>query len=122
MAGGLHIRVGCTAVCTKRNEETIGDISGVHVITDDHIIAAENPQEQDHIMRLVLTRAREKGVRFNEDKIQFKIDSVQYMGHIVSAQDLKPDPLKVQAITNMPPPHDVPSLQSLLGMTKYLSL
>jgi len=60
-------------------------------------------------------------VRFNKDKIQFKIDSVQYMGHIVSAQGLKPDRHKVQAITNMPPPHDVPSLQRLLGMTKYLS-
>jgi len=72
-------------------------------------------------MRLVLTRAREKRVRFNKDKTQFKIDSVQYMGHIVSAQGLKHDPHKVQAITNMPPTDDVPSLQRLLGMTKYLS-
>jgi len=53
--------------------------------------------------------------------MQFKIDSVQYMGHIVSAQGLKPDPHKVQAITNMPPPHNVPLIQRLLGMTKYLS-
>jgi len=108
-------------IMQKRNEETFGDISGVHVITDDLIIAAANPQEHDHIMRLVLTRAREKGVRFNKDKLQFKIDSVHYMGHIVSAQGLKPVPSKVHAITNMPPPHDVPSLQRLLGMTKYLS-
>ena len=102
-------------------EETFGDISGVHVIADDLIIAAANPQEHDHIMRLVLTRAREKRVRFNKDKTQFKIESVQCMGHIVSAQGLKHDTHKVQAITNMPPTDDVPSLQRLLGMTKYLS-
>jgi len=72
----------------KRNEETFGDISGLHVIADDFIIAMADHQEHDHIMRLILTRAREKGVRFNKDKIQFKIASVQYMGHIVSAQVL----------------------------------
>ena len=42
-------------IMQKRNEETFGDISGVHVIADDLIIVAENPQEHDHIMRLVLT-------------------------------------------------------------------
>jgi len=108
-------------IMQKRNEETFGEIFGVHVIADDLIIAAANPQEHDHIMRLVLTRAREKGVRFNKDKTQFKIESVQCMGHIVSAQGLKHDTHKVQAITNMPPTDDVPSLQRLLGMTKYLS-
>ena len=114
-------RSSASEIMQKRNEVTFGDISGVHVIADDLIIAAADPHEHDHIMRLVLTRAREKGVRFNIDKMQFKTDSFQYMGHTVSAQGLKPDPHKVQAITNMPPPHDVPSLQCLLGMTKYLS-
>jgi len=104
-------------IMQKCNEEPFGDISGVHIIADGLIIAAANPQEHDHIMRLVLTWAWEK----RKDKMQFKIDSVQYMGHIVSAQGLKPDPHKVQAITNMPPPHNVPLIQRLLGMTKYLS-
>ena len=54
-------------IMQKHNEEIFGDISGVHVIADDLIISAENPQEHDHIMRLVLTRTREKGVRFNKD-------------------------------------------------------
>jgi len=62
------------------------------------------------MIRLILTRAREKGVSFNKDKIEFKVDSVQYMGHLVFAQGLKPDPHKLQDITNMPPLHDVPSL------------
>ena len=72
-------------------------------------------------MRSVLQRARDRGVKFNKDKIQFKVSSVTYMGNIVSEHGLKPDKRKVQAIVDMPPPNDVPSLQRLLGMARYLS-
>ena len=56
-------------VMQKRNEETFGDISGDHVIADDLIIAAATEKEHDAILRKVLYRARDKGVRFNFDKI-----------------------------------------------------
>ena len=97
-------------VMQKRNEETFGDISGVHVIADDLIIAAATEQEHDAILRKVLDRARDKGVRFNYDKIQFKVSEVEYMGNLVSSKGLKPDPKKVEAIVDMPTPTDVPSL------------
>ena len=41
-------------VMQKRNEEMFGDISGVHVISDDLIIAAATEQEHDAILRKVL--------------------------------------------------------------------
>ena len=43
------------------------------------------------------------------------------MGNIFSEHGLKPDRRKVQAIVDMPPPNDEPSLQRLLGMARYLS-
>ena len=108
-------------VMQKRNENTFDDIKGVHVIADDIIVAAENEEEHDAIMLALLNRARESGVRFNRKKIQFKVTSVRYMGHLVTEEGLKPDDDKSKAIVNMPPPCDVPSLQRFLGMTKYLS-
>ena len=69
---------------------------------------------------MVLARARDKGVKFNSDKIQFKISEVEYMGNFVSSDGLKPDPKKTETIVNMPKPTDVTSLQRLLGMIKYL--
>ena len=39
----------------------------------------------------------------------------------ISIKELMPDDQKIDAIVNMPPPIDVPSLQRFLGMTKYLS-
>ena len=113
----------CSAseVMQKHNETVFGDIDGMYVIADDIIVAAKNEKEHDAIMLLLLKRAKEKGVCFNRDKIQFKVNSVRYVGYLVTEQGLKPDDEKIYAIVNMSPPTDVPSLQRLLGMTKYLS-
>ena len=59
----------------KRNEEIFGNISGAHVIADDLIMAASSEKQHD-----IILRAREKGVRYNTDKIQFKVDAVEYYG------------------------------------------
>ena len=57
-------------IMQKRNEETFGDIQGVHVIADDLIIAATDDQEHDIIPNRVLQRARDKEVKFKSDKVQ----------------------------------------------------
>ena len=44
-----------------------------------------------------------------------------YMGHIVSAEGMRPDPRKVEAIVNMPRPSDRQGLMRLRGMIKYLA-
>ena len=43
------------------------------------------------------------------------------MGNVVTANGLQPDEQKIVAIVDMLPPTDVPSLQRLLGMSRYLS-
>ena len=60
----------------KRNESTFGDITGVHTIADDIIVAAEVEKEYDAIMLALLSGARESDVRFNREKIQFKVHSL----------------------------------------------
>ena len=107
-------------ITQKRNDETFDDIQGVHVIADDLIIATRDDQEPDNILHSVLSRARDKGVEFNSEKVQLKIGQVEYMGNLVSSDGLKPDPKKIEAIMNMPKPTDANSLQRLLCLIKYL--
>ncbi len=72
----------------QKNCETFGDIQGVHIIADDMIIAASSEQEHDKSLDKVMDRARAAKVRFNSDKIQFKINTVKYMEHIVTPDGL----------------------------------
>jgi len=53
--------------------------------------------------------------------ITFKHPDVQFIGHCLTKDGLKPDPAQVQAILNMKKPDDVASVQTLIGMVKYLS-
>ncbi len=46
---------------------------------------------------------------------------IKYIGHILSAEGLKPDQEKVKAIINTPQPHDKAALMRFLGMVQYLS-
>jgi hypothetical protein len=108
-------------VLQKKNVQMFGDIPGVHIVFDDLIIVAENEQEHDTILRAVLQRARQHCVRFNLDKLQLKVPKVNYVGHILSADGISPDPEKVSAVINMQPPKDAHDLRRFIGMANYLS-
>ena len=55
-------------VLQKRNQETFGDIPGVHIIADDIIIAESDVTEHDQTLLKVIERARQKNVKFSQDK------------------------------------------------------
>lgn len=108
-------------VFQQQNCETFGDIPGVYIIADNMIIAASSEQEHDKILQKVMERAKTANVKFNKDKIQFKVDTVKYMGHIIITAGQRADDAKIKAIVDMPTPEVKQSLQRLLGMTKFLS-
>ena len=103
----------------KRVEDMFGDLN-VAIYFDDLIVAGRNQEEHDDNLRKLLARAREFNVKFNKEKVQLNKREVTYLGHIVSADGLKPDPKKVEAIDKMPSPTDKQGVQRLLGALNYL--
>ncbi|KAK2710069.1 hypothetical protein QYM36_013668 [Artemia franciscana] len=93
----------------------------IGLIIDDIAGTAANTEDHDAKLRLVLQRAREKGVRFNRDKCIFNALSIPYFGHLLTAEGIKADPEKTKAIANMPAPESHEQLQVLLGMYNYLA-
>ncbi|KAJ8981587.1 hypothetical protein NQ317_002615, partial [Molorchus minor] len=87
------------------------DISGVQIYFDDLLIAANNEKEQDEILSKVINRAKSLGVKFNVDKIQFKVESVKYLGHIFSSQGMEVDPDRIKAILAIENPKNKKDLQ-----------
>ena len=97
--------ISCASeVAHKMVEKHFGNISGALPIFDDIIIGGRDEQEHDLILRKVLTRAREHNLKFNRDKMQFRVNKVKYMGEVVSILGFSPDPDKISAIHNMPNP------------------
>jgi len=46
-------------------------------------------------------------------------EKVNYLGHVISAESITPDPDKVKAIQEMVPPSSVHDVRSFLGMSGY---
>ena len=99
---------------------------GTHIITNDILIVGSdsNPSttgSHDHHLIQVLNKCHEIGLKLNADKCIFKSMQVLFFGHLVTSDGLKPDPKKVDAITNMPAPQNKMQLQSFVGLHNYLS-
>ena len=86
-------------------------------------MAVERPWIQDHDRNLtvVLQRAQEVGLKLNMDKSKLCQTEVKYMGSILTAEWLRPDPEKVSAITNMKRPENVKAVQRFIDLATYLS-
>ena len=111
----------------RRIDECLGGLENIQAIHDDVIIFGTGDSEEealashDKAFRALLDRCRERGLKLNKKKIKFKQDSVAYMGNIFGKHGLSPDPVKVQAVRNMPRPTDIQGVQRLIGVVTYLS-
>ena len=85
-------------------EKVFGDIPVVLVIHDDLIIVCKTSDEHDKTLTKVFDRARERNIKFNKKKIQFKVSEVKYLGHIIGKTGTRPDPNKIEAIQEMSTP------------------
>ena len=107
--------------------EALKGLRNIHIIADDILVEGEgeNIEEatRDHEKNLIalLERCVEKQVKLNKDKIKLRLPEIPYMGNVISASGLKPDPAKVEAITKMPPPSDEKGVERLMGMVNYLA-
>ncbi|GFV31885.1 transposon Tf2-6 polyprotein [Trichonephila clavipes] len=58
----------------------------------------------DAIMSRVLERAKLLNIKFNPDKLQYRVSEVKYADQIVSKSGIKSDPDDIKAIVEMPTP------------------
>lgn len=107
-------------VFQKMTERIFSGIKGVHVYFDDLLISSCNEEEHDKILKEVVHRARQSNVKFNKAKIQFKVPSVKYFGHVFSNAGISPDPERVRALSAMERPQNKKELQRILGLFNYL--
>ena len=76
-------------------------------------------QHPDHL-RLIFERCRYYKIHLNPHKCVFCVESGRLIGFIVSSRGIQVDPLKVEAIVNLPPPRSLRQLQSLQGKSNFL--
>lgn len=96
-------------------------ISNIFSYIDDLIIGANSIEELISILKKVLDRFRKYGVKANWEKCHWFCTRVLFLGHIISRDGLNPNPDKIRAIVEAPPPTNITQLKSFVGLVNYYS-
>ena len=93
--------------------------SVVMAYIDDIVIATETIEDHLDRIREVFECLREAGFKMRAEKCDFMRTETKYLGRVVSAEGIKPDPAAVSKIQEWMPPRNKEELQSFLGFANY---
>lgn len=98
--------------------KVLGDLVGrcCYVYLDDIVCYSTDVTQHLVDLQSVFHRLRAAGLTVNVEKCQFLHQEMRYLGHVISADGLKPDPDKVSAIQGYVEPTSVKELERFLGL------
>jgi hypothetical protein len=96
------------------------DLDYVECFIDDIAIFTKGPFKQ-HLKdtQICLARLDRSNFSIKPKKCFFAIKEVEYLGHIITPDGVKPQPKKVDAILRLAPPSNPRQLRQFIGMVNY---
>jgi len=96
------------------------DHEGTVAVMDYVLVYGQNEEEHNRHLSAVLQTIKDSGLKLNKDKCHFGKTEIQYFGHIIGQDWIKPDSSKVRGISEMPSPTNTDELCQVLGLVNYL--
>jgi hypothetical protein len=94
-------------------------LSYVFAYMDDVIIASENDVIHQSHLREVFSRLSTNNLSININKCLFGQASIEFLGHEVNSEGIKPNPSKVSVLVNYKQPVTVSELKTFLAMLNF---
>nr|CAI5868931.1 unnamed protein product [Callosobruchus analis] len=89
------------------------------VYMDDIIIFSTSLQEHISNLKKVFQKLKGAGLKIQIDKCEFLCKSVEFLGHVVTPEGIRPNPKKIEAIKKFPIPKTAKEIKSFLGLIGY---
>lgn len=120
----LRLPMGiCSApeIYQRAMSDLFSDLEGVEIVMDDILIHGKTMAEHDKRLEAVLERCRKNNLKMNPKKTKVAQSEVNYVGHILTRDGVKPSNERIKSIVNMRDPENLSELQTILGMISYVS-
>ena len=92
---------------------------GVFVYIDNIVIYAKTLEEHEKLFNEVMNRLRKTSWKLEPKKCEILRREVTYLGHIINANGLKPDPRQIEAVKEFPKLKNVKGVRQFLGLAGY---
>ncbi|XP_070034676.1 uncharacterized mitochondrial protein AtMg00860-like [Nicotiana tomentosiformis] len=93
--------------------------SFVIVFIDDIVVYSHSAMEHEQHLRTMLQILREKKLYAKFSKCEFWLESVAFLGHVLSNGGIKLDPKKIEAVQSWPKPSTATEIRSFLCLAGY---
>ena len=107
------------SVFQRLMDEIFSDLDFVKVYLDDILIASENEEMHIKHLKIVFQRLSENGLTINLNKCEFGKSEIEFLGHLVQFNVIKPLPKKVEVVEKFKMPETVKQLRRYLGMINF---
>ena len=118
----MHFRLTNTPATFQTLMETcLGDLN-LHwciIYLDDIVIFSKDLASNLEKLEALFQKLEEARLKLKPSKCQLFQWQIAFLGHIVSAQGIATDEVKIEAIKKWPVPTNVTEIQSFLGFTGY---
>lgn len=100
------------------NEVTRG-LPFVFAYLDDLLVASVSPEQHCDHLRLLFSKLQDHGLLINPAKCVFGVDDIEFLGHRVTREGIRPLEKKVQALRDFPRPASIRKLREFLGLLNF---
>ncbi|GBG47513.1 hypothetical protein CBR_g81079, partial [Chara braunii] len=91
----------------------------VLIYLDDILVYSRSLEEHVEHLRTVLERLRQAKYKANHDKCEFARQELEYLGHYVRPQGIRPLADKIEALRVWPKPTNTTDVRSFMGLAGY---
>ncbi|XP_045468252.1 uncharacterized protein LOC123676417 [Harmonia axyridis] len=90
-----------------------------HIYMDDIIIFSETVEQHLADIHTILETLMRDDMKIQLDKCHFFKTEIEFLGHIITPEGIKPNPKKLEAVTKLPIPKTPKEIKSFLGLVGY---
>ncbi|GJS46060.1 putative reverse transcriptase domain-containing protein [Tanacetum coccineum] len=89
------------------------------VFIDDILIYSKTKEDHENHLRLMLDLLRKEKLYAKFSKIEFWLQEVYFLGHVVNYDGIHVDPSKIEAVKSWKAPMTPSEVRSFLGLNRY---